>query len=155
MKTLNLVDLNKSDIKWKSIKFPDGQQNIVIIDYKPEINGFYDNGQLTRIPNYNKSVTIKYCKTIKCILMEYKTLDDHIMKEGEIMWRVNNTSNHLFKEPLKVMYHHTTGYNMIEEPINGNPNHTRIIGNNGQSPFPQKHFYSKEKAIEYLKNNNE
>lgn len=30
MKTLNLVDLNKSDIKYQIQKFPDGQQNIVI-----------------------------------------------------------------------------------------------------------------------------
>lgn len=30
MKTLNLVDLDKSDIKYKIQKFPDGQQNIVI-----------------------------------------------------------------------------------------------------------------------------
>lgn len=34
MKTLNLTDLDKSDIKYKIQKFPDGQQNIVIIfDY--------------------------------------------------------------------------------------------------------------------------
>lgn len=31
MKTLNLTDLNKSDIKYKISKFPDGQQNIVIL----------------------------------------------------------------------------------------------------------------------------
>jgi len=31
MKTLNLVDLDKSDIKYKISKFPDGQQNIVIL----------------------------------------------------------------------------------------------------------------------------
>lgn len=30
MKTLNLVDLEKSDIKYKKILFPDGQQNIII-----------------------------------------------------------------------------------------------------------------------------
>lgn len=30
MKTLNLADLQKSDIKYKISKFPDGQQNIVI-----------------------------------------------------------------------------------------------------------------------------
>lgn len=30
MKTLNLVDLDKSDIKYLPQKFPDGQQNIVI-----------------------------------------------------------------------------------------------------------------------------
>lgn len=31
MKTLNLVDLNKSEIKYKISKFPDGQQNIIIL----------------------------------------------------------------------------------------------------------------------------
>jgi phosphoribosylpyrophosphate synthetase len=31
MKTLNLVDLDKSDIKYQHQKFPDGQQNIIII----------------------------------------------------------------------------------------------------------------------------
>ncbi len=30
MKTLNLVDIDKSDIKYKISKFSDGQQNIVI-----------------------------------------------------------------------------------------------------------------------------
>lgn len=30
MRTLNLVDLDKSDIKYLHQKFPDGQQNIVI-----------------------------------------------------------------------------------------------------------------------------
>ena len=30
MRTLNLVDLGKSDIKYKISKFPDGQQNIII-----------------------------------------------------------------------------------------------------------------------------
>lgn len=34
MKTLNLVDLNKSDIKYKIIPFPDGQQQIVITPFK-------------------------------------------------------------------------------------------------------------------------
>ena len=38
MKNLNLVDIEKSDIKYKISKFPDGQQNIVI---QPWIeNGF-------------------------------------------------------------------------------------------------------------------
>lgn len=32
MKTLNLVDIDKSDIKYQIQKFPDGQQNIVIDD---------------------------------------------------------------------------------------------------------------------------
>lgn len=32
MKTINLVDLDKSDIKYQHQKFPDGQQNIVIQD---------------------------------------------------------------------------------------------------------------------------
>ena len=35
MKTLNLVDLDKSDVKYKISKFPDGQQNIVILGVKP------------------------------------------------------------------------------------------------------------------------
>lgn len=34
MKTLNLTDIDKSDIKYQIQKFPDGQQNIVILDYK-------------------------------------------------------------------------------------------------------------------------
>lgn len=34
MRTLNLVDLAKSDIKYKISKFPDGQQNIVITENK-------------------------------------------------------------------------------------------------------------------------
>ena len=59
MKTLNLVDLDKSNIKYKISKFPDGQQNIKIIDYKPKINGYFDNGQLARLPNYDKCVQIK------------------------------------------------------------------------------------------------
>lgn len=50
MKTLNLVDLEKSDIKYKISKFPDGQQNIVIIDelyeegitIKSRLNNFMD-----------------------------------------------------------------------------------------------------------------
>lgn len=33
MKTLNLVDLDKSDIKYKISKFPDGQQNIVLTEF--------------------------------------------------------------------------------------------------------------------------
>lgn len=33
MKTLNLVDIDKSDIKYLHQKFPDGQQNIVITNY--------------------------------------------------------------------------------------------------------------------------
>ena len=33
MKTLNLTDLRKSDIKYKISKFPDGQQNIVIKEF--------------------------------------------------------------------------------------------------------------------------
>jgi len=54
MKTLNLVDLDKSDIKYQKIKFPDGQQSIVIdektLDYenikeitiKSRLNNFLD-----------------------------------------------------------------------------------------------------------------
>lgn len=34
MKTLNLVDLDKSNIKYKPIKFPDGQQNIIIESFE-------------------------------------------------------------------------------------------------------------------------
>lgn len=37
MKTLNLVDLDKSDIKYKISKFPDGQQNIVIENLEKEL----------------------------------------------------------------------------------------------------------------------
>lgn len=37
MKTLNLVDLNKSDIKYKISKFPDGQQNVVIENLEKEL----------------------------------------------------------------------------------------------------------------------
>lgn len=34
MKTLNLVDIDKSDIKYQINKFPDGQQDILIEDYQ-------------------------------------------------------------------------------------------------------------------------
>lgn len=34
MKTLNLVNLENSDIKYQIQKFPDGQQNIVISPFK-------------------------------------------------------------------------------------------------------------------------
>lgn len=37
MKTLNLVDLDKSDIKYKKITFPDGQQNVVLQDISNHI----------------------------------------------------------------------------------------------------------------------
>jgi len=40
MKTLNLVDLEKSDIKYKISKFPDGQQNIVLIGINEFKNGY-------------------------------------------------------------------------------------------------------------------
>jgi hypothetical protein len=83
--------------------------------------------------------------------MEYKTLDNHIMKEGEVMWRVSNTHNEWEGEPGKVIYTETTGYNHILVPINNNPGHFKVIGNNGKSPFPQKHFFDRLKAIEYLK----
>jgi len=40
MKTLNLTDINKSDIKYQIQKFPDGQQDIVI---EPNnLNGYFD-----------------------------------------------------------------------------------------------------------------
>ncbi len=42
MKTLNLVNPDKSDIKYKISKFPDGQQNVVIPDQHPKI-GTYDS----------------------------------------------------------------------------------------------------------------
>jgi len=62
MKTLNLIDLEKSDIKYKISKFPDGQQNIVI-DNSPDIDGdklpgYYYLAGRSRI--YTKeSITIK------------------------------------------------------------------------------------------------
>lgn len=40
MKTLNLVDIDKSDIKYQIQKFPDGQQNIVILDKNPNKTGY-------------------------------------------------------------------------------------------------------------------
>lgn len=47
MKTLNLVDLNKSDIKYKISKFPDGQQNIVILDKPLTEQEWYDSEDMT------------------------------------------------------------------------------------------------------------
>ncbi len=38
MKILNLVDIDKSDIKYQHQKFPDGQQNIIILGFKPMPN---------------------------------------------------------------------------------------------------------------------
>lgn len=48
MKTLNLVDIDKSDIKYQIQKFPDGQQNVVVDkNYKSEINII----DISHIPN--------------------------------------------------------------------------------------------------------
>lgn len=55
MKTLNLADLQKSDIKYKISKFPDGQQNITIdiVELPKDYTWFLTNGS----PSY--SVKIK------------------------------------------------------------------------------------------------
>lgn len=49
MKTLNLVDLDKSDIKYKISRFPDGQQNIVIESNKRNTFSHIDVKSLIQI----------------------------------------------------------------------------------------------------------
>lgn len=46
MKILNLVDLAKSDIKYKISKFPDGQQNITIIGIEASFGGGLKRGYI-------------------------------------------------------------------------------------------------------------
>lgn len=46
MKTLNLVDESKSDIRYKISKFPDGQQNVTITD-SGKLNGFLKDTPVT------------------------------------------------------------------------------------------------------------
>lgn len=65
MKTLNLVDLNKSDIKYKISKFPDGQQNIVIKAF-----------ELTyRVQGLNEPVAVQMPVTIKSRLNNWLDLE--------------------------------------------------------------------------------
>ncbi|MFA9239449.1 MAG: hypothetical protein ACEQSQ_06110 [Candidatus Paceibacteria bacterium] len=52
MKILNLVDLAKSDIKYKISKFPDGQQNITIINMDREWHNAINGKGPFHIPNY-------------------------------------------------------------------------------------------------------
>jgi len=59
MKVLNLVDLEKSDIKWKPNKYPDGQRDVVITpfmitDHKIQVNF----GMMATISS-NKSIMIQ------------------------------------------------------------------------------------------------
>lgn len=55
MKTLNLTDLDKSNIKYKISKFPDGQQNIVIQDIGLGGN-FYDLLDITHDEGHDKVI---------------------------------------------------------------------------------------------------
>lgn len=50
MKILNLTDLDKSDIKYKIQKFPDGQQNVVILQNLNEILGYIVKDENDRHP---------------------------------------------------------------------------------------------------------
>ena len=55
MKTLNLVDIDKSDIKYQIQKFPDGQQNVVIdnsITFYDTSIGFKKYGNYHKINEY-------------------------------------------------------------------------------------------------------
>jgi len=72
MKTLNLVDLEKSDIKYKISKFPDGQQNIVL-----DFNIFEDIRTNNKIQGYSHQVDIhrNYEVTIKSRLNNWKDLE--------------------------------------------------------------------------------
>lgn len=67
----------------------------------------------------------------------YITRDRHYMKEGEIMWRVCNSEGNWKGEPAKVIFCTETGYN--DNDYYKYPYHKNHI-----------HFYSKEKAEDYL-----
>jgi hypothetical protein len=68
---------------------------------------------------------------------QYYTADDHLMKRGETMWRVCNSTGDVFKEPELVVFHALTGYN--HENISENPYDENHI-----------HFRSVRKAVKWI-----
>lgn len=72
MKTLNLVDIDKSDIKYQLQNFPDGQQNIVL-----DFNIFEDIRANNKIQGYSHQVEIhrNYEVQIKSRLNSFKDLE--------------------------------------------------------------------------------
>jgi len=60
MKILNLVNPEQSEIKWKPSKFPDGQQQITIEKYSPDVEIWGDSPDTMGMkPIYNNQVQIK------------------------------------------------------------------------------------------------
>lgn len=82
MKTLNLVDLNKSDIKYEISKFPDGQQQVKILSNirellpKMYLSNFVDIQIKTRLNNFKDLelliCTVKSLKELEQISLTYK-----------------------------------------------------------------------------------
>lgn len=73
MMTINLVDLDKSDVKYKISKFPDGQQQITIIGFK-EGDSFKWEDPLLAYPITIKS-RLNSFKDLELIICTKKALD--------------------------------------------------------------------------------
>jgi hypothetical protein len=71
---------------------------------------------------------------------KYYTVDGHLMKRGETMWRVCNSTGDVFKEPELLVFHALTGYN--HDNISENPYDENHI-----------HFYSVRKAVKWIEEN--
>jgi len=118
MKTLNLVSLENSEIKYKISKFPDGQQNIIIfypnfkqVQIKSRLNNcedlsLYDDGKhetrrkyLCWGRNFDKDMN-RLPKTEWVTIENMST--DHIQAIVDGGWVDNNPYyNSIFKEELK------------------------------------------------------
>ena len=74
MKTLNLVDIEKSDIKYKISKFPDGQQNIIILTKALYSNGLFMYDLYEKESSYNLHWN-KHSVCIKSRLNNFQDLE--------------------------------------------------------------------------------
>jgi len=76
----------------------------------------------------------------------YYTQDGHLMQNDEVMWRICCSEGKLFTQPVRVVFHQSTGYNHI------------YISNDEQyncpnlNPFKANHlhYYNFDTAVEEL-----
>ncbi len=77
----------------------------------------------------------------------YYTQDGHLMKNGEIMWRICCSQGILFLEPIKCVFNQNTGYNHLyitNEKQYSRPNLNPYSANH-------LHYYLKKEAEKQLK----
>jgi hypothetical protein len=72
---------------------------------------------------------------------KYYTQDGHLMKNGEIMWRICDSSGKLFNKPELVNFSQTTGYNHL------------WVSNDNQKSQPHLNPYHKNHLHYYDYNN--